>query len=81
MAKLSILSIGFHSVVFVKIFGEDPNEESISGPNASRSLVNKPKWIQILVLIAGISFNVIFAWLLISFGFMSGLPTSTSAYP
>jgi regulator of sigma E protease len=66
---------------FVKIFGEDPSEESISGPSASRSLVNKPKWMQVLVLIAGVSFNVIFAWLLISFGFMSGLPTSTSAYP
>jgi len=66
---------------FVKIFGENPDEESISGPSASRSLVNKPKWNQILVLIAGISFNVIFAWLLISFGFMSGLPTSVDAYP
>jgi regulator of sigma E protease len=66
---------------FVKIFGEDPDAESISGPNASRSLINKPKWQQILVLIAGVSFNVIFAWLLISFGFMSGLPTSVSAYP
>jgi regulator of sigma E protease len=66
---------------FVKIFGESPDDESISGPGASRSLVNKPKWIQVLVLIAGISFNVIFAWLLISFGFMSGLPTSVSSYP
>lgn len=66
---------------FVKIFGEDPDEASISGPGASRSIVNKPKWMQILVLIAGISFNVVFAWLLISFGFMSGLPTSVSAYP
>lgn len=66
---------------FVKIFGEDPNEDSIAGPSASRSLVNKPKWIQVLVLIAGISFNVIFAWLLISAGFMSGLPSSVGAYP
>lgn len=66
---------------FVKIFGENPDDESISGPGASRSMVNKPKWMQILVLIAGISFNIIFAWLLISFGFMSGLPTSVSSYP
>lgn len=66
---------------FVKIFGEDPNEESISGPGASRSLVNKPKWIQALVLVAGVFFNVVFAWLLIAFGFMSGLPTSVSAFP
>jgi regulator of sigma E protease len=65
----------------VKIFGENPDEESLTGPSASRSLVNKPKWVQALVLIAGISFNIIFAWLLISIGFMSGLPTSTSSYP
>lgn len=66
---------------FVKIFGENPDEESISGAGASRSMVNKPKWMQFLVLIAGISFNVIFAWILISLGFMSGLPTSVSSYP
>lgn len=66
---------------FVKIFGENPDEDSISGPSASRSMVNKPKWKQFLVLVAGISFNIIFAWLLISFGFMSGLPTSVSQYP
>lgn len=60
---------------FVKIFGENPDEESISGPDSTRSFVNKPKWIQALVLVAGVSFNIIFAWLLISAGFMSGLPT------
>ncbi|MFZ2202184.1 MAG: site-2 protease family protein, partial [Microgenomates group bacterium] len=66
---------------FVKIFGENPDNESISGPDSRRSLVNKPKWIQTLVLAAGISFNVIFAWLLVSAGFVSGLPSSVSAYP
>ncbi len=60
---------------FVKIFGENPDEESISGADSSRSFVNKPRWIQALVLVAGVSFNVIFAWILISAGFMSGLPT------
>ncbi len=60
---------------FVKIFGENPDEESTQGPESKRSFVNKPKWIQALVLVAGVSFNVIFAWLLISIGFMSGLPT------
>ena len=66
---------------FVKIFGENPDDDSISGPESPRSMVNKPKWQQVLVLIAGISFNVIFAWILISVGFMSGLPTPISAYP
>lgn len=60
---------------FVKIFGENPEEESISGPESARSFVNKPRWIQALVLVAGVSFNIIFAWILISLGFMSGLPT------
>ena len=66
---------------FVKIFGEDPDEVSMSGPDSKRSIVNKPKWIQIAVLVAGIGFNIIFAWILISIGFMIGLPSSTSAYP
>ena len=66
---------------FVKIFGENPDDENTSGPDSARSMVNKPKWQQILVLVAGISFNIIFAWLIISIGFMSGLPSSVDAYP
>jgi regulator of sigma E protease len=59
---------------FVKIFGEDPNDESISGPDSERSFVNKRKSIQAAVLVAGITFNIIFAWILISIGFMTGMP-------
>jgi len=59
---------------FVKIFGENPDDESISGPDKSRSFVNKPKSIQILVLAAGVLFNIIFAWLLLSSGFIFGIP-------
>jgi len=65
---------------FVKIFGENPDQESIRGPDSKRSFINKPKWIQALVLVAGVSFNLIFAWLLISFGFVWGLPTPAN-YP
>ena len=60
---------------FVKIFGENPDEESVEGPERNRSFVHKPKWIQAAVLVAGVTFNVLFAWILISIGFMSGLPT------
>jgi len=63
---------------FVKIFGEDPDAESISGPDSERSFVNKPKSVQALVLAAGVIFNIIFAWILISFGFWYGLPTTIS---
>src|SRR3989344_3868993 len=63
---------------FVKIFGENPDEESISGEGSSRSIVNRPQYIQAIILAAGVLFNVIFAWILISIGFMSGLPTPVS---
>lgn len=60
---------------FVKIFGENPDEDSRTGPESSRSFVNKKRPIQAAVLVAGITFNILFAWILISIGFMSGLPT------
>ncbi|MCE9585211.1 site-2 protease family protein [Candidatus Nomurabacteria bacterium] len=63
---------------FVKIFGEDPNDENTNGPDAKRSFVNKPAYQQALVLFAGVFMNFILAWVLFSFGFMSGLPTSAS---
>lgn len=66
---------------FVKIFGENPDEESILGSDSSRSFVNKAKWKQAIVLVAGIVANLLLAWLLFSFGFMSGLPTSVSSTP
>ena len=68
---------------YVKIFGEDPNEESSKGPDAKRSLINKPKYIQAAVLLGGIFFNILFAWLLISVSLMSGykMPVDTATYP
>jgi regulator of sigma E protease len=59
---------------YVKIFGEDPDDESISGPDKDRSFVHKPKLIKAVVLSAGIFFNILFAWFLLSLGFMIGLP-------
>jgi len=66
---------------YVKIFGENPNSESISGPDSARSFVNKPKWQQIIVLAAGVLFNFIFAWILVSIAFTSGVPASIESYP
>ena len=66
---------------FVKIFGESPDEESISGADSKRSFINKPRWKQASVLFAGIFANFLLAWLLFSFGFMSGLPTSVGSQP
>ncbi|MEK7136104.1 MAG: site-2 protease family protein [Patescibacteria group bacterium] len=64
---------------FVKIFGETPNEETEQGPDRPHSLTFKPKWQQALILFGGVFFNWLFAWLLISIGFMSGLPMSTES--
>jgi len=61
---------------FVKIHGE--NYDDTNDPGAldnERSFVNKPRHKQALVLVAGVTCNMIFAWLLISLGFMVGLPT------
>ncbi|KKT19172.1 MAG: hypothetical protein UW02_C0014G0013 [Candidatus Nomurabacteria bacterium GW2011_GWB1_43_7] len=64
---------------FVKIFGENPDEENTRGPDAGRSFVNKPKWQQAMVLFAGVFANFLLAWLLFSAGFISGLPTSADS--
>lgn len=66
---------------FVKIHGEDPNHESQFGDDSSRSFGAKSKPAQVLVLAAGVLCNMIFAWIIISIGFMTGLPASVDAYP
>jgi len=59
---------------FVKIFGED-NE---SGP---RSFVDKPIYIKVAVIAAGVVFNLFLAWFLITVGFSAGFPTSVAGAP
>jgi len=61
---------------YVKIFGEDPNAENMSGPDAARSFVHKARWKQIICLAAGVLFNLIFAWILYAIVFMSGFTAS-----
>lgn len=77
---------------FVKIFGENFEEadmvevgfldkDSTVKQDFSRSLVSKPKYQQAIVLFAGIFANFLLAWLLFSFSFMTGLPTSVGSEP
>ncbi|MFA6256862.1 MAG: RIP metalloprotease RseP [Candidatus Paceibacterota bacterium] len=61
---------------FVRIFGETPDEESVNGPDALRSFINKARWKQAIVLVAGVFMNFLLAWLLFSLAFISGRPTS-----
>ncbi|MES2315423.1 MAG: site-2 protease family protein [Patescibacteria group bacterium] len=64
---------------FVKIFGESPDDESMSGPDSARALIGKAKWKQAIVLVAGVVMNFLLAWLLFSIGLMSGVPTSVGS--
>ena len=65
---------------YVKIYGENPEAEHISGPDAARSMVNKPRWKQVAVLVAGVTFNFIFAWVLYTIVFTSGVTATTDGF-
>ena len=60
---------------FVRIFGEnlDTAKDTLDQP---RSFAARPKWAQALVLVAGVTMNVIFAWFLFALTFMIGVPTA-----
>ncbi len=60
---------------FVKIFGENPEEGATT--TSTDSFQSKNRGIQALVLVAGVFGNFLFAWLLISLGFITGLPVSS----
>jgi len=65
---------------YVKIFGENPDEESLNGPHSHRSFVNKPRWQQAIVLVAGVFFNFIFAAILYIIVFSFGVTATTSGF-
>lgn len=58
---------------FVKIFGESPSD-NLEVELPSDSFQSKNRGIQAAVLVSGVVGNFLFAWLLISIGFLSGLP-------
>ena len=79
---------------FVKIFGEnleeadllevgflDSEAEEKKKEERKRSFSFKPRYQQALVLVAGIVANFVLAWILLSVGFLSGLPTSAGSEP
>lgn len=53
--------------------GSDTEKLSVDD---DRRFTSKSRWTQGLVLVSGVLGNVIFAWLLISVGFLSGVPSS-----
>jgi regulator of sigma E protease len=62
---------------YVRIQGENPTQETLEGPDASRSFTSKPRYAQAIVLLAGVTFNMLFAWIAVSLGFIAGFPVST----
>ncbi len=84
--KYSIGAIPFGG--FVKIFGEDGVTEEADGllrqelprkDGKGKSFVNVSKWKQVAILLSGILFNLIFAWILISSSFAVGLISSVDS--
>lgn len=70
---------------YVKIYGEDGDDanedrsEAASGQAAAdkgASLSRKPRYVQAAVLASGVAGNLVFAWLLLSLGFLVGIPSS-----
>ena len=57
---------------FVKIFGEHAED----GATDARSLLHKSRWVQAAVIIAGVLFNLLFAWWALSAAYTVGVPTS-----
>ncbi|MDB5225349.1 MAG: hypothetical protein JWL87_301 [Candidatus Adlerbacteria bacterium] len=60
---------------FVRIHGENPNDLA-PGEQDPRALTSKNRGIQAAVMLAGIAFNLIFAWLALSASFMAGVPAA-----
>lgn len=64
---------------FVKIYGENAEDASIdaeTGKDTSGSFTSKSKCAQSAVLIAGVTMNVLLAWVLFAFVFIVGVPTA-----
>ncbi len=66
---------------FVKIFGENDDGSELSEADKKVSLVYKPRWQQILVMFGGILFNILFAWILFTGIYMSGIQAPVSVAP
>lgn len=61
---------------YVKIYGENAEDE-----RSPDSILSKPKWQQVVVLAAGVTFNIILAWLLLSLSLFIGTKASADAMP
>lgn len=82
--KIGETTYNFNALPFggyVKIFGENGDDGTVNEEDKKRSFVNKPRYVQAGVLVAGVVMNLLVAWLLLSVGYMSGLPSSVGMAP
>ena len=61
---------------FVKIHGEEGQDAQ-----DKRSFGSKPVWIKSIIISAGVVFNIALAWVLITGGFLAGMPVGVSSAP
>lgn len=63
---------------FVRIYGENATDaayDAQSGADVSQSFTSKSPWAQSAVLVAGVTMNVLLAWVLFALVFTIGVPT------
>lgn len=65
---------------YVKIYGETP-EDGATDKGAKDSLINKPKYTQALVMVAGVTFNFLLAGLIFFLLFLKGVEFNTELVP
>jgi len=67
---------------YCKILGENYDEQTKDkeDKNNKRKFTNQSKINQALVLVAGVGFNFLLAWILFSISFVSGMPVSASQF-
>ncbi len=63
---------------YVKIYGENAEEDGKerNPSDVGRAFHERPKWAQAVVLVAGITMNILFAWLLFTLVLIIGVPTA-----
>ena len=59
---------------YVKIYGENREEGGEATVDSRRAFHARPKWAQAVVLLAGITMNILFAWFLFSTTLLIGVP-------
>ncbi len=63
---------------YVKIFGENGEEDT--GENVTRAFNRQAKWKQVAVLVAGVTMNILLAWLLLAATFTIGVETAENSF-